>query len=339
MNVLRKKLEKEPGIPDHIKNNVKVWQSLHVVVCEMLSSLTQTMWEPGRVTLDFGDLKTLKLRVQDAGLKFGYGDSNDTCTLLTHFDKRFAANVTLRSLDLSDDTVMDDYTPELLDLLLFKPVADVLGEEIIKLFDVLRRSATGGMRQVKSGLRLAEFEFPRGQGLWNEITFFVKEVKIGASEEPASDIDIETEEGGMPSEGETDSGLNDLAFKIILPQNVLQHLMSKLTSDAAGAVKKGDSPWSKHMYQSLETAKVPVRAIIESCTMTVADCTRLEIGEIIELPGVSLQSIGLETEMTDGSVNIATAALGIYKSNRAVKLTSDLDPEFFNSSVMDAATG
>lgn len=338
MSLLRKKMEREPGLPDHIKNNVKVWQPLHLAVCDMFSSLTQMAWEPRRVDIDFGDLKSLQNDVAEAGLKFGYGDTNDESSMLVHFDRKFAAHVTTRSLDMSAGGEIEQYRPELLDILLFKPVSDALEDEISKLFSVLRRSATGGIRQNNKGLKLNEFAFARGMGLWNKVTFSIKlATKPGADNAGEG---VETEEGGMEGDS-SDEGAqpNDLAFVLLLPQNQLQQLMGKLSNGTGGKGSVSDNPWAKHMYQSLENAKIPVRAVVESREMTVADCTRLQIGDVIPLPGVSLQSIGLETDMHDGPVNIATAALGIYKLNRAVKLTCDLDTDFFSTPIVDVRAG
>lgn len=339
MSLLRKKMEREPGIPDHIKNNVKVWQPLHLAVCDMFSALTQMAWEPRHVDIDFGDLKTLQNNVSAPGLKFGYGDTNNESSMLVHFDRRFAAHVTTRSLDMSADGEIESHKPELLDILLFKPVAQALEEELSKLFSVIRRSATGGIRQNGKGLKINDFELVRGLGLWNKVSFTVKLAAKPGADSGADDGSVETEDGGMPGEDtESNAKSNDLVFILLLPQNQLQQLMSKLSSGTASTAGVSHNPWAKHMYQSLENAKVPVRAVVESREMTVADCTRLQIGDVIKLPGVSLQSIGLETDMNDGPVNIAKAALGIYKLNRAVKLTSDLDTDFFTTPIVDIRT-
>jgi len=103
-----------------------------------------------------------------------------------------------------------------------------------------------------------------------------------------------------------------------------------------------DNPWNLHMRETLKDAPTNIRVVVESFRMSVADCTRLAIGQVIPLPGVSLQSMGVEVEMEDDSlgqsthrgqklpkrVEVARATLGIYKTNRAVKLIEDLDQNF-----------
>ena len=124
-----------------------------------------------------------------------------------------------------------------------------------------------------------------------------------------------------------------LALRVLLPQNFLLQILATGGNDAQAPVIDPENPWTRHMRTSLDTAIVPVRAVVETCRMTVADCTRFEIGQVIELPGVSLQSIGLEAEMSGSSVNFASAALGIFKSHRAVKLIEDMDSEFCSDSI------
>jgi len=71
--------------------------------------------------------------------------------------------------------------------------------------------------------------------------------------------------------------------------------------------------------------------------MTVAECTRLEIGQIISLPGVSLQDMKLEATLRDEKICVVKGALGIHKSNRAVKLTEDPSPEFIKTEFSNKA--
>ena len=62
--------------------------------------------------------------------------------------------------------------------------------------------------------------------------------------------------------------------------------------------------------------------------MTVGDCTRLEIGQTISLAGVSLDQLQVMALTQDGVAHIGTAALGVYKHNKAVKLLEDPSSAF-----------
>jgi|GEM_PF-6950651 len=100
-----------------------------------------------------------------------------------------------------------------------------------------------------------------------------------------------------------------------------------------GAARKGaatmdpdaQARWQAHARNVLWDVPVPLKAVVETCHLKVADCVRLEIGNIIALPGASLERVRIATE--SGHMP-AIGALGLYKANRAVKLTTQLDEHF-----------
>ena len=73
---------------------------------------------------------------------------------------------------------------------------------------------------------------------------------------------------------------------------------------------------------------VEVRAIGDRVSLSVADCTRLEIGQIVALPGLRFDQLDLDVEMGDGPVRLTDAALGADKGRKAVRLNHGLDPTF-----------
>ena len=128
-------------------------------------------------------------------------------------------------------------------------------------------------------------------------------------------------------------------ISIFWPKNQLLEL-SKLTDDIEDVQTihlDTDNPWTQHMRSSVKTAEIPIRAVVESCHMTIAECTRFVIGQVISLPGVSLNSVGLiidlETELETQSpqIEISRGSLGIFKKNRALKLTENIDAQFFEN--------
>ena len=126
------------------------------------------------------------------------------------------------------------------------------------------------MIQRSGSLSVSSLEVPRGQQFWNEIEF-----KIISC--PPEDGDQETKANFKPSV---------LTFRIILPETVMVKIASSVQATSEASVPGEAGPWAEEIYKSLETATVPIRAVIESCQMTVAECTRLEINDVIQLPGI-----------------------------------------------------
>jgi len=119
---------------------------------------------------------------------------------------------------------------------------------------------------------------------------------------------------------------------------------TKSKTTAKDKEKAGEAAEAKlgHFVVTLVIPEAQALEIVNNSSLLQDTCTRLAIGQVIPLPGVSLQSMGVEVEMEDDSlgqsthrgqklpkrVEVARATLGIYKTNRAVKLIEDLDQNF-----------
>ncbi len=119
-----------------------------------------------------------------------------------------------------------------------------------------------------------------------------------------------------------------ITFKLMTPhyymESKLETFIPQMVDQAEIDFDENSEILSRHIDKSVTS----LRAVLESCKMTVADCTRLEIGQVIRLPGVSLQDMRLEAEFRDSRICVAKGALGIHKTKRAVKLAEDLEPNF-----------
>jgi len=130
-------------------------------------------------------------------------------------------------------------------------------------------------------------------------------------------------------------------------------LIEELTTASQPSEKKATKGRAKPKTKSKTTAKDKEKAgeAVEAklghfvVTLVIPEAQALEIvnnSSLLQDTGVSLQSMGVEVEMEDDSlgqsthrgqklpkrVEVARATLGIYKTNRAVKLIEDLDQNF-----------
>ncbi|MEP6342127.1 MAG: hypothetical protein ABJ275_02345 [Maricaulaceae bacterium] len=321
MSILQKKLDLKPELPDHIKDSVALWSSLHSVFCDNFSELSQSSWEVARAEIKVAPIVELISGLPKQGLYFGYGEKEGQTSYITYYDEAFAEKVTKSALDIQKTEVNEAHKMGKLDLILFKPVADSLNVEFWKMFNDIYifkgidedvpRDPKSPLNEIGRGLSSDDIGLVTDSAAWIEMALYIQPVKNKA-------------EKSKPKDNKASS----LAVRILLPQNLLLKLLSVRGNQTNEQVIDPQNPWTLHMRKSLDTAIVPVRVVAETCRMTVADCTRLEIGQVISLPGVSLDSIGIEAEMSGVSVNFAWAALGIYKAHRAVKLIDNIDPNF-----------
>lgn len=124
------------------------------------------------------------------------------------------------------------------------------------------------------------------------------------------------------------SAVKPIVFKLMLPHSYMEVMLESFNPQDVGEVEIDLDENSEILSRHIDKSVTSLRAVLESCKMTVADCTRLEIGQVIRLPGVSLQDMRLEAEFRDSRICVAKGALGIHKMKRAVKLAEDLEPNF-----------
>lgn len=115
-----------------------------------------------------------------------------------------------------------------------------------------------------------------------------------------------------------DGGVADLQVRLFL------------TEDMFSIVQTDDAPEPDPVVlpPRLGPCHVEIRAVGDRVELSVADCTRLEIGQVIGLPGLRFDKLELDVEMGDGPLPLTDAALGADKGRKAVRLNRGLDPDF-----------
>lgn len=88
------------------------------------------------------------------------------------------------------------------------------------------------------------------------------------------------------------------------------------------------APQAPRLSPRLGPCQVEIQAVADRVQMSIADCTRLEIGQVIGLPGLRFDHLELNVEMGDGPIPLTDASLGADKGLKAVRLNRGLDPSF-----------
>lgn len=87
-------------------------------------------------------------------------------------------------------------------------------------------------------------------------------------------------------------------------------------------------PQARRLPPRLGPCHVEIQAVADRVRMSVADCSRLQIGQVIGLPGLRFDHLELSVEMGEGPVPLTDASLGADKGLKAVRLNRGLDPSF-----------
>ncbi|MEM9726092.1 MAG: FliM/FliN family flagellar motor switch protein [Pseudomonadota bacterium] len=118
-------------------------------------------------------------------------------------------------------------------------------------------------------------------------------------------------------------------FELVLPFATLDLLASRLKNSAAIS-SSGRDAWAGHMLDVVLETEVDLRPVIHSSMYSVAEISRLEVGSVIELDPGAQSAVDLQFDLPGDPVQLAPARLGSLKTNKALKLSADPAPEFFD---------
>lgn len=131
-------------------------------------------------------------------------------------------------------------------------------------------------------------------------------------------------EDGWLLEGEEDPPEIQLYFEYDSVRKFTAELQRKKTERVAVA----EGPGRERLRKSMRSSTIGLNAVLEKMPMTIAECSRLEVGQVVQLPGVEPGVLSLCAETMHGPVAISQGELGAWKGKRALKLKAPLLESF-----------
>ena len=295
------------------------WGDLNFTVCEYVAKCLTQEVEPGSTAIATGDAKSLFEQLPEKLLSYSFGNEATPSMVITAVDPVLVNRITDARLGQNSKTKADPSPLGLLDLILMQSFAKISLEGINQYIEKLDPAQSkNGLTQTHQSLSLLDYEIDKRVGNWVQLTFSLNVV----GQEPLQ-AQPDDENGS-----ETSNTTN--AFYLFLPKKLMDAIFQRHSMDASAAGGEVTCPWADHMVDAVRYAEVSLQAVLETCQMSVADCTRLEIGQIIPLPSAPLHSIKLETQTEDGLVELGISTLGTYKSNKAVQLSDNVLTDFIS---------
>lgn len=81
------------------------------------------------------------------------------------------------------------------------------------------------------------------------------------------------------------------------------------------------------LRESVRSSMITIDGVLDRLAMTIGECSRLEVGQILALPEVDTANVSLRAETVNGAVDIGLCEMGVWKHQRALKLkTPILEP-------------
>ncbi|MFN3312041.1 MAG: FliM/FliN family flagellar motor switch protein [Hyphomonas sp.] len=102
----------------------------------------------------------------------------------------------------------------------------------------------------------------------------------------------------------------------------IEYLMAgALEAEKLAAKQKRPTGGHQHaLHDSVMASSIRVDAVLEQIPMTVGDCSRLKVGDVLALPDTDPRFVTLHAETVNGSVEIGHCEMGVWKRHRALKL-------------------
>lgn len=95
----------------------------------------------------------------------------------------------------------------------------------------------------------------------------------------------------------------------------------RLTLEAERRAAESKRPsTSRALHDSVMNSPIQVDAVLDRISMTIGECSRLQIGDIIALPDTDPKAVSLSAGTVNGIVDIGYGEMGVWKRQRALKL-------------------
>jgi hypothetical protein len=317
MSVLRKKMTAQPPASDFNKADIAlVWKEMTKGCLGILEDMTGGLsWTEESFSVEPLMRSEFTDNLAKSGLYAGFGPEEKEICCLCLASTPLAALLNKSGIDgkISNFSGVDDYEASELDLFMMEPFIGFVKNKLIDMMSHQGSEAEVQNPQLdvtslgefqKEEIELSAFSFSEEHKAWTRISL---EFKARLEENDETQI---------------------VSFQVILPLTYLKTTLKSLESSQKSTEDFVLPENAKYLGRHIDTSVTSVRAVLDNLRMSVADCTRLEIGQVLPLPGVSLENISLEVEMRDQRLAVANGLLGIHKTRRAVKLSEDISQEF-----------
>lgn len=330
MSILARKMSTVSSVPGSYAAFVEQFKPVQTRFLETIVPFCSSPLKEDKAEISAGRYGVLLGQLEDGAPSFVLNSADHKNLGFVQISSDLAKMISRQKLGAKGDTGKDNSPIALLDLVLLQPV---INDAAKALQDILGEGSES-LKANERHLSIADVSGIDEADKWVCLTlsYVFKEVmdKAPVADAPKAEDDKE----GGEQDASADKSAEDapLCFELSFMFSALlaDTLVLSLQSGGDGISLDPANPWSSHMHATVMQSSMPLKVIVEVLNMSVADCTRLELGQTIRLPGASHRSLSVSTETSAGLVDLARSTLGVAKSNKAVKLLDDIDPNFIS---------
>lgn len=119
-----------------------------------------------------------------------------------------------------------------------------------------------------------------------------------------------------------------ISVSLVFLLDHLQQYAREMDTAAADRAARAQRQTPDALRLSVRKSSVSIDAVLDRLPMSIGECSRLSVGQILPLPGAALDRLSISAETVSGDMNIGRGEMGVLKHNRAVKLESAILPGF-----------
>lgn len=335
MSVLRKKLKQENSAPTAFKCLPEYFLGLYEQTALYLENALEREMTRGQVLRgpivtsreDFDACKnemTGLLFAIGAGDGAGNGESEDIAKpaeseVIIEVSAKLAQTIITEKLGGQvDQGSQQSKKFTMFDVLIIQPVAAAFLQQVQMIGGATDNDTIADRSSSVDGFKFVKFA---KQEQWLQLDFPIKMKQAPKDDKKAT-------KKKKPNPNINDGNHDDLKLTLYMTHKIAQNIIRLGQAQQNRKVIDKDSPWAQHMRSTMLAASRSLEIVLEDLRLSIADCTRLELGQVIALPGASHERLSLKTSGGRGKIVLTTATLGVFKSNKAIKLNADIDPEF-----------
>ncbi|MEM6662924.1 MAG: hypothetical protein AAF666_12190 [Pseudomonadota bacterium] len=120
---------------------------------------------------------------------------------------------------------------------------------------------------------------------------------------------------------------NGAGMDFVVPVSTLEPLKRDL-SNIVTANEATKRMWEQYMFEQVMDLPMKAQAIIDLGMFNIGELSRLEQGQLLDLPPDAIEGVNIVVETAEGTVNLAKGRLGAKGRHKALRLNEEPSGEF-----------
>ena len=115
---------------------------------------------------------------------------------------------------------------------------------------------------------------------------------------------------------------------IIFPFEFIQNFSRSCLRDMSDQKVQARHHSQKTLSDSVRASTIVLDVVLDRISLTIGECSQLDVGSVLPLTNADGNKLCLRADTINGSVDIGTGELGVWKHQRALKVSAPISESF-----------